>query len=58
MLEELRKELHGLTAAAIDIDFSKLSDPEVVAKSQELDIAVSKKQHEIYEAYKRGQKHT
>lgn len=43
MLEELRQELHVLIEN--EIDLSKLSSPEIVAKSQELDLEVNKYMH-------------
>lgn len=50
MLEELRKELHALIVP--NGDLINLSDPVVVAKSQELDIEVNKAMYKTIEALK------
>lgn len=52
MLEDLRKELHGLIAK--DIDLTDLTDLAVVSKSQELDIEVNKEMYIMMAASKKS----
>ena len=52
MLEELRKELHALIAP--DVDLVNLTDLELIAKSQELDIEVNKYMYKRIAALKRA----
>ena len=52
MLEELRKELHGLIA--FDVDLVNLTHPDVVNKSQELDIEINKAMYKKIASLKRA----
>jgi len=52
MLEKLRRELHGFIE--LDAELVNLTHPDVVAKSQELDIEINKAMYKKIAALKRA----